>query len=584
MYWNRLKSCFPYLWIYRREIALGLLSLALTDLIGLAIPWLLKTVIDLLPHKPSGAELLRYSLLILLVAGFMMLFRFGWRRFLFGPSRKIEFDILNRLMRRFQEMDRGYYQFQHVGELMSRATNDLRAVRDFMGMGLLVVVDCALVTSTALALMFWINHRLALVCLMPLPVVSLLFYKFTAEIAKRQQIVQEHLAKISSMVQENAAGIRVLHAFVQEEVEKSKFAELNREYVRKNIDLARLFGIFNPALTVTLGVSGLISLWMGGKSVIDGEMSLGTFVAFNGYLLMLSWPMMGIGYIFTLTQRGLSAMGRINEILDARPAVQDRPAIWPTTPLRGEIIFRGLTFRYPGSETDCLHGVDCTIEAGSCTAIIGRIGAGKSTLVQLVPRLFDVGRGTVLIDGVPVEDYPLSFLRRSIGYVGQESFLFSTTLRENIAFGMESASEQEILEVVRFAGLEPDLERFPLGLDTLVGERGISLSGGQKQRVSLARALIRKPEILILDDAFSSLDVETEEQVLGNIRTYIRGITTLIVSHRLSAVQSANQVIVLEKGVVVDCGPHADLIARDGYYRNVYQDQRLAREMDLLIQ
>ncbi|MBI4389600.1 MAG: ABC transporter ATP-binding protein [Nitrospinae bacterium] len=582
---EKIKLFSPHALAYRREIAIGVAALLLTDLAGLAIPWFFKLVVDLLPRKPAPGVLLQYCGLLLMAAAVQGVCRFGWRQYLFGPARKIEFDVLNRLMCHFLVLDKAYYQVQKVGDLMSRATNDLRAIRDFVGMGLLILVDSQVVILACLCLMIYINPRLTLYCMVPLPAISFLFYQLSGSVGRKQQIVQAHLSKITSMVQENLAGIRVLHAFVQEENEKRKFAELNREYIQKNLELARLYGVFTPSLIFAIGVAGLISLWIGGKAVIAGDMTLGSFVAFNGYLTMLSWPMMGIGYVFNLTQRGLSSMTRLEEILLARPSIESAPGgETPPPRIEGGIEFRGLNFRYPDARDYCLRAIDMEIKKGSSAAIIGMIGSGKSSLVQLLPRIFESERGTILIDGIPIQDIPLRELRRSIGYVDQEPFLFSASIRDNIVFGQPGAGEDEIRGVVGLAGLEPDLDRFPGGLDTMIGERGVSLSGGQKQRLALARALIKKPKILILDDAFSSLDAETEETVLKNIREYAVNTTTIFIAHRLSAVRGVDRIFVLEHGTVVEQGTHAELIRQDGYYRKIYKSQALARQMEIFMQ
>lgn len=561
---------------------MGVVALLVTDLLGLMIPWFLKTVIDLLPQKPSGDALLGYAAILFLAAMGQGLCRFGWRKYLFGPSRKVEFDILSRLMSHFLILDKAYYQTQKIGDLMSRATNDLRSLREFVGMAVLVLVDSQVVIFSCICLMIYINPLLTLYSMAPMPLISILFYKLSGMIGERQQIVQAHLSKITAMVQETLSGIRVLHAFVQEENVKKKFGDLNREYIHKNLQLTRLFGIFTPSLVFVIGTAALISLWIGGKAVVRGDMTLGSFVAFNSYLLMLSWPMMAIGYVFNLTQRGVSAMQRLEEIFSVQPAVVSNAELAPAK-IEGQIAFHGLSFRYPDARDSCLRDISCEIKKGESVAIIGMIGAGKSTLVQLIPRIFDAEQGMVLFDGTPIRDISLAELRRSIGYVDQEPFLFSATIRENITFGYAEAAEEEIRNVIHLAGLTPDLQRFPQGLDTLVGERGVSLSGGQKQRVALARALLKKPKILILDDAFSSLDVETEETVLKNIKNFIRGITTIIVTHRLTVTRDVDRIIVMENGRIVESGNHSELI-RGGYYRQIYENQALAREMEILMQ
>lgn len=584
MFFDRIRSFFPYVKVYKREMLIGTAALLLTDLVVLITPWIFKKFIDLLPQKPSGLTLFKYACLLFVVALFQGLFRFGWRKFLFGPSRKIEFDILNRLFAHFQTLDRSYFQYRKIGDLMSRATNDLRSIRDFIGLAGLIMLDSFVNIISCLGLMFYLNPRLALYCLIPLPVVSILFFKFSKTISERHRKVQAHLSKITAMVQENLSGIRVLHAYVQEEHEKRKFSHLNEEYVRKNLDVSRLFGLFTPSLSLTIGIAGLISLWIGGKAVIAGEMTLGSFVAFNGYLMLLSWPMMGIGFVLNLAQKGLSAMDRINEELSARPEIDGPQSDGRDYEINGEIEFRDLNFAYTGEGQFALKDISFRVEAGSRTAIIGMIGAGKSTLVQMIGRVVDPQNGSLLLGGKPFTEIPIPELRKKIGYVDQEPYLFSTSIKNNIALGTENATPEEIAEVARVSGLEPDLMRFPKGLETIVGERGVSLSGGQKQRIALARALLRKPKILVLDDAFSSLDVETEEHILKNIKDYIRGITTLIITHRLSTIKDADQIIVLDRGRIVEKGRHADLIRNDSYYKKVYQNQMLAMEMEILMQ
>jgi len=584
VFFKRFKSFWPYFAAYRRQLLIGTVALILTDLVGLAIPWLLKNVIDLLPDKPSNQVLISYAGALALAACFQGLFRFGWRKYFFEPARKIEFEILNRLFDRFLILDQPFFLSHKIGDLMSRATNDLRAARDFIGLGLLIAVDCLVVIVCSLTLMIVINPSLTLSCLLPLPLVPFLFYQFSASIGRQHKIVQEHLAQISSRVQENLAGIRALHAYVQEENEKRKFRELSREYLEKNMKLTRLFGVFSPLLIFIVGLSALISLWIGGKAVISEEMTLGAFVAFNGYLMMLSWPMMGMGYIFNLAQKGLSAMNRLDEVFASNPQLIESPPAQNEPPVEGAIEFRNLCFSYPEKSGFELKDINLKIEAGSQVAIIGMIGAGKTTLVQLIPRLYDPQSGGVWIGGKPTREIPLAALRESIGFVDQAPYLFSTSLRNNVVFGRERATEEEIETVIQIAGLAPDLSNFPQGLETEVGEKGVSLSGGQKQRVALARALLKKPKTLILDDSFSSLDVETEEKILQNMKQYLQGTTTLILTHRLSTVRHADRIFVLEKGQIIERGNHSDLMDHGGYYQKIYKSQELAQEMEIYLQ
>ena len=582
---DKIKPYLPYVRRYRREMSIGIMALLLADFAGLSIPWLLKMVVDELPNNPSDRDLLGFGGMLFVAATVQALSRFGWRQYLFGPSRKVEFDISNDLFSHFLSLDKSWFHKQKIGDLMSRATNDLRAVRDFVGLGLLILVDCSVLILSCVCLMLWINPNLTLVVLIPLPILSILFFKYLPEIGRRHEIVQRHLSKITSHVQENLSGIRVIHAFVQEETEKKKFDELNREYIHKNLSVTRLFGIFTPSLTLTVGVAAMISLWVGGEAVVAKEMSLGSFVAFNGYLLMLSWPMMGIGYVVNLTQKGQAAMGRIQEIFLARPGiVDDAKTINSIDEFRGDIEFRDLHFSYPQSNKPSLQNIKFKIPSGQILAVVGVIGSGKSTLVQLIPRLYEVAKDTLFIGGHSIRDIPLSVLRKNIGYVNQEPYLFSATLRENIIFGRDETSNDVVDDVVKKSGLLADLNRFPDGLETIIGERGVSLSGGQIQRVALARALLIKPKILVLDDAFSSLDAETEDNILKNIREFTSGITTVMVSHRLTAVRKADRIILINDGQIVEDGTHDELLHLDGRYAQTYKNQALAMEMEITLQ
>ena len=562
-------------------MAIGIAALIITDSMTLVVPWLIKEFIDVLPGKPSSELLLKYVFLLLGVSLFLVAGRYGWRVYMFGASRKIEFDILNRLFEHLLILDRTWYLKQKTGDIMSRATNDLRAVREFFGLGVLILIDAVFVIFAAVGMMSWINFDLMLKVFLPLPIISFLFFYFVKEIGKCHKAVQEHLALITGQVQENLAGIRVLHSFVQEENEKTKFAQLNNEYINKNLAVTRIFGIFTPTMVFILGVAAMLSLWMGGKAVIAGSMTLGSFVAFNGYLMLLSWPMMGIGYVFNLTQKGMAAMGRIQEIFVSQSEIKPAPEGTGTLVEVGDIEFQGLKFSYPGEDTLSLKGIDIKIFQGQTLGVVGVIGSGKTTLAQMLLRFYDPTAGALLIGGRPIKE--IHRLRDSIGYVSQEPFLFSMSIRDNIVLGRVSATARELEEIVRIAGLKKDVERFPHRLDTLIGERGVSLSGGQKQRVALARALIKKPEILILDDAFSHLDSETEEEILENIQGQLRQTTTLIISHRLSAVRGADQIIVMDAGQIIEQGNHASLVRAGGVYANLFQNQLLAREMEILL-
>jgi ATP-binding cassette subfamily B multidrug efflux pump len=579
---NKLKSFFPYVRKYYREFLLGIVALIVADCMTLMVPWLIKEFVDILPQKPSTEELLKYVLFLFLISLVLVVGRYGWRKYMFGLSRKIEFDILNDLFSHLLSLDRMWYQKQKTGDLMSRATNDLRAVREFFGVGVLILIDAVFVIVMAVSMMFWINSELTLKVFIPLPIVSVLFFSFVKEIGKRHEAVQEHLSKITEHVQENLSGIRVLHAFVQEENEKDKFNKLNQEYIQKNLRVTQVFGVFTPTMVFAIGVAGMISLWMGGRAVIADEITLGSFVAFNGYLMLLSWPMMGIGYVFNLTQKGLVGMARVNEVFLARSSVLDKGENYSSAS-KGDLKISGIRFKYSSETQEALKEIDLTIPSGQTLGIVGVIGSGKTTLARILLRFYDPSSGDIWIDGKSIQEMPLKGLRDYIGYVSQEPFLFSTSIRNNIALGRGNVSDSEIEEIVGISGMTSDLESFPDHLETMIGEKGVTLSGGQKQRIALARALFKKPPLLILDDSFSNLDSEMEEKLLFNLKTHFKDTTKIIISHRLSTILNADNIIVMEGGSIVEQGNHSKLVKSGGIYANLFQSQELAREMEIIL-
>jgi ATP-binding cassette subfamily B multidrug efflux pump len=579
---SQLKIFISYLKAYRKEMLVGMVALILTDVVGLSIPWILKQFIDKLPSKPSNEELLVFAGLLGLAATFQGLFRFGWRKYIFGPSRKVEFDIVNDLFGHFLKLDSSFYQKLKIGDLLSRATNDIRSVRDFLGLGLLVLADCFVVIISCFVLMIYISPKLTLMAFLPLPLISILFYLYTKKISEGHRIVQEELANISDIVQENLSGIRTLHAYGQEEKEKEKFEKQNEVYLSKNMALTKLYAIFPTSLGFFLGLATLISLWIGGKEVIAGNLTLGSFVAFNGYLLMLSWPMMGIGYVFNLSQKGASAMRRVQDIFSEQSEIK--------APINGDykkVFHGGLEFQsvsYQYSENGFyLEDINLKIEPGQWVGITGPIGAGKSTLFKFPLRVIDPMEGKILLDGISIKDLPLDLLRKQIGYVEQGPFLFSATIQENIAFGTDISDEKNIEEIAFLAGLEPDIAAFPKGLETMIGEKGVSLSGGQKQRIALARALIRKPKILILDDAFSSLDVETEEKILNNIRNVANETTVILITHRVSTQRFSDQIVVIESGKISSSGSREQLAAQEGYFKEISDAQSFQKGLEAFL-
>ena len=579
---NNLKSFFPYVRKYRREFLFGIVALIVADCMTLVVPWLIKEFVDVLPQKPASDQLLKYVFFLFLISLILVVGRYGWRKYMFGLSRKIEFDILNDLFSHLLSLDRLWYQKQKTGDLMSRATNDLRAVREFFGLGILILIDAVFVIVMAVTMMVWIDAELTLKVFIPLPVVSILFFSFVKEIGKRHEAVQEHLSRITEHVQENLSGIRVLHAFVQEENEKDKFKKLNQEYIQKNLRVTQMFGIFTPTMVFAVGVAAMISLWMGGRAVIADEITLGSFVAFNGYLMLLSWPMMGIGYVFNLTQKGLVGMARVNEIFLARSSIRDMGEGYiPAS--SGDLKISGIRFQYSSENQEALKEMDLTISCGQTLGIVGVIGSGKTTLARLLLRFYDPTSGDIWIDGKSIQEMPLKSLRDYIGYVSQEPFLFSTSIRSNIALGRENASDSEIEKIVEIAGMTSDLESFPEHLETMIGEKGVTLSGGQKQRIALARALFKNPPLLILDDSFSNLDSEMEEELLRNLKIHFKDTTKIIISHRLSTILNAENIIVMEDGSISEQGNHSQLVKLGGIYAGLFQSQELAREMEIIL-
>ena len=518
-----------------------------------------------------------------MAACFQGLFRYFWRTHIFGFSRHIEWDFRNAIFAHLQRLPLAYFQHTKTGDLMSRLTNDMVSFREMVGVGAMATIDAIVVISSSLALMVVIDPLLTLWSLLPLPGITALVLVFGNRIFYRYRDVQQHLSILSTFVQENLAGIRVVQAYAQEENRKRQFADLSTEYMRKNLVTARLSGALWPLMAVFSGIAAAVVLWLGGRRVLLGQLTIGQFVQFNGYLVMLTWPVMAIGYVVNLYQRGSSALGRLVEILETPVAPGHLvPEDGSPKRLMGEIEFRGLSFRYTPEGPWVLQDTSLKIPAGSRCALVGEVGAGKSTLVNLVPRLFEAPEGCLFLDGRDIRTIPLSTLKTSIGLVSQDIFLFSESIRENILFGREDATVQDLEEAARVAALLPSIQEFTDRFDTLLGERGVRLSGGQKQRTALARALIRNPSILILDDAFSSVDVQTEERILSELKTSMEGRTTILISHRISTLKDADQIVFLKDGKIMERGTHQELLAREGHYHRLYQKQLLVRELEAL--
>ena len=586
------RALLPYVDRYRRAFVIGLICVIGTTAFQLLGPWVLKYAIDDLYLGVTRGKLVLYAALLLGVSIVRGVFLFLMRRIIIGASRDIEYDIRNDFFARLARQPLGYYQSRRTGDLMSRATNDLNAVRMMIGPAIMYSANTILVFIVGIALMLTIDVRLTLIALIPLPFVTITVRYFGKEIHKRFEQIQAQLSEVSAVVQEALSGVRVVRAYRQEEHEHQRFRTANEEYFARNRVLIRLQGAFFPSMTLFLGFGSMLVLWLGSRDVIRGAITLGEFVAFNGYLVMLAWPMIAFGWVTNILQRGLASWGRMLEVLAHAPAISDAD-VTPAghaAQLDGAIEFRGLTFQYPGTDRPVLYDVSLRIEPGQTIAIVGGTGSGKSTLINLLARLHDPAPGTVFIGGTDIREIPLERLRGAIGFVPQEPFLFSDTIADNVSFGAaegvarpEPGKATEAGEAVKSAAavarLDKDIEAFPRGFATMVGERGITLSGGQKQRTALARAVLVDPKILILDDALSAVDTYTEEEILARLRSVMRARTSIIVSHRISTVRGADQIFVLDHGRVAERGGHDALVAQNGLYAAMYRKQLLEEEL-----
>jgi ATP-binding cassette, subfamily B, multidrug efflux pump len=576
-----LRPLFPYMKKYRGSFAAGTLCVFLNNGIWILFPQIIRRAVNDLHLGVTRQKLGTYALLLLAVAGAKGIFQFLTRWILIGISREIEFDLRNDLFQHLESLSYSYYQRTRTGDIMARATNDLNAVRMLLGPAIMYSANTVVFTAGALAFMLSISPKLTLYAFLPLPIVSITIQYFGKRIHERFERIQAMFSEISARAQENFSGARVIRAYVQEEPEIAGFETSNREYIARSLKLVRLMGMLWPTLETMLGFAIVLVLWLGGKEVLQGRINVGDFVAFNTYMVQLTWPIIALGWVINIFQRGTASMARINEILVEKPEIADGVEVKVTSAsaagIEGEIEFRNLNFAYNGKPV--LHDVNLRIPAGSSMAIVGPTGSGKTTLVSLIPRIYDAAAGSVLIDGRPVRDYGLEFLRANIGFIPQETFLFSESVRENIAFGKEVATDAEVRSAAEAASIAEDIEGFPEKYRTLVGERGITLSGGQKQRTAIARAIIRNPRILVLDDALSSVDTHTEDKILNHLREVMQGRTTVFISHRVSTVRNADLIAVLHTGRVVELGTHAELIERNGYYTDLYNKQLLEEEL-----
>jgi ATP-binding cassette subfamily B multidrug efflux pump len=571
-----LRPLLPYLKRYGWGYAAGTLFVFLTNGIWILFPLVLGRAADDLHGGVTRHKLLVYAAILLGIAATKGTFQFLTRWIVIGVSRDIEFDLRNDLFSHLESLSFSYYQRHRTGDIMARATNDLSAVRNLLGPAIMYTANTLVLMAGGLAFMISISPRLTLYTFLPLPAASILIQYFGRRIHDRFERIQAMFSDISARAQENFSGARLIRAYVQEEAEIRTFEAENEEYIRRSLKLVRLMGMLWPTLELMMGCAVVLVLWLGGREVLSGRITVGQFVSFSTYMMQLTWPIIALGYVINLFQRGMASLGRLNEIMQEHPQIKDAAGAQDRE-IAGEIEFRGLNFHYDGKQV--LHEVNLRIPAGSSLAIVGPTGSGKTSLVNLIPRIYDAPPGMVLIDGLPIGDYTLSALRRNIGFVPQETFLFSDRIRENIALGVDSATDQQIHDAAEAANIATDIESFPEGYETMVGERGITLSGGQKQRAAIARALIRNPKILILDDALSSVDTHTEDKILNHLREVMRGRTTIFISHRVSTVRNADRIAVLHGGRIVELGTHDELLAANGYYSDLYNKQLLEEEL-----
>ena len=572
----------PYLQRYRKQFVVGFVFLFLATSIQLISPWILKYAIDDLTVGVTRIKLGFYASLLIVVALAFGFFRFLMRRVIIGASRQIEYDLRNDFFFHLQRMPLSYFQKHRTGDLMSRATNDLSAVRMMVGPAVMYSATTLIVFVVAVILMVSISPWLTFFVLLPLPFVSLAVKKFGSAIYQRSEQIQEQLANLSSITQEALAGVRVVRAYGREPVEVDRFRVANKEYMARSRAVIQLQGLFYPSMAVFLGFSALILLGLGSRQVVLGQITVGDFVAFNAYLVMLTWPMIAFGWVTNMLQRGTAAWKRMLKVLETESVLQISKLsskLTVSADIQGRVEFRNLSFTY--DRRPVLQHVSAFVEPGQVLGLVGPTGSGKSTLVDLIPRIFDPPTGTVFIDGVDIRSIPLQVLRGAISYVSQEPFLFSETIDKNVTFGVlgDSSNATAFETAVTTARLDKDIKDFPKGFQTMIGERGITLSGGQKQRVAIARALMMNPRILILDDALSAVDTRTENEILLKLRTVMRQRTSIVVSHRISTLRNADLILVLDHGKIVERGTHEELLFKNGFYAGLHRKQLLEEEL-----
>jgi ATP-binding cassette subfamily B protein len=574
------RILLPY---FRRNLgilAIGVSSLLIVDLLQLFIPRVIKLAVDdLTRYQATSARLLSYAGMVLALALGIVVFRFVWRRCLFGHSRQVEEALRNRLFAHLQTLSFSYFDRANTGDLMAHATNDVQAVQLAAGMGLVALTDTLVLGTAAIGFMLYINPSLTLIALLPMPFIALFARTISKIFYERFQKVQASFSQLTERARENLAGIRTIKAYTQETAEIKRFDQTGREYIAENLRMVKISGLFSPMSLLFTNLSMALVLVIGGKLTILNTISIGDFVAFNSYLLLLTWPMMALGWMINLFQRGSASLGRIQEILNTVPEVADMPEVIEKHLTQGTIESRSLTFSYPGSNFPALEDLNLNIKPGQLVGIVGRTGSGKTTLCRLFPRLYDMPPGLLYLDGEEIHRWPLEELRRAIAVVPQDPFIFADTVRANICFGNPDASTDEMIKAAEAAHVLDEILAMPQQFETLLGERGVTLSGGQKQRLTLARALILSTPLLVLDDCFSSVDLETELAILTNLRRYLKDRTTLIASHRLEAMRAADVIFVLDGGRLREQGNHDQLLAQKGLYAALYRRQKLKVEL-----